>query len=96
MARSKKTLLAKTHIKVKEESASVEYVKATLSGSEQKMITSREAAELCGVTQGRVRQWVMEDRLAAYRVTPKLSLYKLSDVLKIANEERKVGRPKGS
>jgi hypothetical protein len=80
-------------------SSSKKKAPTTYMGSETaivQMVTSKQAAEMCGVSQARIRQWVMDGRLKSYPITAKFAMYRLAEVQKLADEPRRPGRPKGS
>jgi excisionase family DNA binding protein len=58
------------------------------------MMTLREAADLLGVTRGRVYQWVSEGRLPVERHGERATLVRREDVLSL--ERRPAGRPRKS
>lgn len=57
-------------------------------------MTTKEVAEFLGVTDGRVRQFVIEGRLHPEKLFGHLLAFHRSKIEEFANRERKVGRPK--
>ena len=54
-------------------------------------ITVREAAKRLGVTPGRIRQLIVEGRIVARYLNPRMAMIDEKQLAKLAN--RKVGRP---
>lgn len=67
------------------------------ASSMDQWVTTKEAATIIGVSDGRVRQFVQENRLTPREKTDSDHYFRRSQVEALARKERKItGRPKGS
>lgn len=70
--------------------------KAPAPGKLGDKVTTKQAAKIIGVTPSRVRQFIQDGRLKSHgpEIGRRDNMLKLSDVQKLADEERKItGRP---
>ena len=61
--------------------------------SHGKYFPVRDAAEMLGLSVGRIRQLIAEERISAVKLTDRMSLIAESEVKRFSKLKRKPGRP---